>query len=145
MTTEDLAAQGTEPQDDLVDRLRKSEELYARVFLRNPVAMSVTNSATGRFTQINAAFAALLGYSRSELIGRSSEELGLWPDRSRRDEIGARLSSGDELSLIPGRVRAKDGTETSVVIGFRLLDIDHSPSVLSVLVPMPGGDGPVSL
>jgi PAS domain S-box-containing protein len=138
MTTEDLVSEEAEDTDDFVDRLRKSEEIYARAFLGNPVAMSITNGMTGRFTEINSAFAALVGYSRSELIGRTSEELGLWPRRARREEIATGLLQGDELPLVAGRVRVKAGNEVAVLVGFRLLDIDRAPAVLSVLVPTGG-------
>lgn len=91
---------------------------------------------TQRFTHINSAFARLVGYTRADLLGRTSEELGLWPDRSRRDEVGLRLSDGEEPPLVRARVRVKSGGDVPVLVSYRLLELESGPAVLSVLVPL---------
>jgi PAS domain S-box-containing protein len=120
----------------LLDRLRASEELYARAFLTNPVAMSTTNVKTDQFTHINLAFAEMLGYTRAEILGRSSDELSLWPDRERRPDVAATLQRTGRLDLQQATIRAKGGSELPVLVAFQLLSLDSSPSVLSVLVPL---------
>lgn len=121
--------------NELLQELRESEELYARAFMTNPVAMSITAADSGRFTHINSAFAELVGFLRIEIIGRTSEELGFWPDRSNREDVAIRVEEGDTYPLIPAKVRRKDGIDISVLVSFRHLPT--GPAVLSVLVPLP--------
>lgn len=130
------AAEG-EGDEGLLDRLRASEELYARAFMTNPIAMSITNSQTERFTHINLAFADLLGYARAEILGRTSAELSLWPDRERRPEVAAALERSGRFELQRGSVRRKGGDELHVLVAFQILPLGSVPSVLSVLVPLP--------
>lgn len=105
--------------------------------MSNPVAMSITDSGTGRFTHINTAFAALVGYNRADIIGRTSEELGFWPDRGERARVGGRIERSDDMELVEGAVRVKGGSSVRVLASFRLLPLSPSPAVLSVLVPLP--------
>ncbi|WP_197424822.1 PAS domain S-box protein [Natronomonas sp. CBA1123] len=61
--------------EDLVSRHR-SETNYREVFEKAAVAMSVRDPETGRFLDVNERYCELTGYSRGELIGRTSEEVG---------------------------------------------------------------------
>ena len=125
------------PSAETIQRLRESEELYARAFMSNPVAMSLTDTATGRFTHVNSAFAELVGYTRSEIIGKTSEEMRFWPDRGERERVAKRIEQGDDMPLTEGQIRVKSGRTMRVLVSFRLFPTTPEPTVLSVLVPMP--------
>jgi PAS domain S-box-containing protein len=129
----------TEPAEHMsgVERLRHSEELYGRAFNRNPVAMSITNGATQRFVAVNDAFLTLIGFYRSDVIGRTSAELNLWPDSDSREAVARRLQEVQETPMIRAAVRNRTGTLVPCIVGYRLLDLSTGPSVLSVLVPLP--------
>lgn len=122
---------------ETIQRLRASEELYARAFMSNPVAMSVTDAATGRFTHINTAFSKLVGHNRTDIIGRTSQQMGFWPAREDRDRIGERIQQDDSLALVKGEIRIKGGASVRVLVSFRFLPLGPGPAILSVLVPLP--------
>ena len=121
---------------EVLARLRESEELYARAFMSNPIAMSLTSLGSGRFTHINTAFANLAGWNRSEVIGRTSDELRFWPERGNRESVGRRIEAGDDFPLVRTEMRRKDGVLVPVLASFRLLKVGIGDSVLSVLVPI---------
>jgi PAS domain S-box-containing protein len=120
-----------------IDRLRRSEELYARAFNQNPVAMTITHGETQRFTAANDAFLTLFGYWRSDVIGKNSLELGLWPDRGERDRVGERLNLDGQTPFGRATVRTKAGKHVVCLVAHRLLRMSEGVSVLSVLVPLP--------
>jgi PAS domain S-box-containing protein len=120
--------------DEALAALRRSEELYARVFMQNPVAMSITNADTGRFTAANEEFLKLVGYWRAEVIGRTSLELELWPEYGDRERVGERLEAGDVIGPLPGGVRNKQGAVVPCSALFRLLNTSEGALVLTVLV-----------
>jgi PAS domain S-box-containing protein len=132
-----MTHQDSNEPDQILARLRASEELYARTFMTNPVAMSITDLATGRFTHINLAFAAMVGYNRSEIIGRTSEEMKFWLDRSNREGIMRRIQASDDYPLVKTEIRHKSGDLVQALVSFRLLAVPPASSVLSVLVPLP--------
>jgi PAS domain-containing protein len=61
--------------------LRQSEERFAKIFQASPDAIVISRLSDGRYLEVNQRWLELFGYSREELIGRSSLGLGVWVDR----------------------------------------------------------------
>jgi len=54
--------------EERTEKLCKSEEKFRVIFDQSPVGMSVINSASGQFTQINKKYCDLVGYTREEVL-----------------------------------------------------------------------------
>jgi len=68
------------------DVLQATEEWFAEVFQSSPAAMTITTVEEGRFIHVSDAFLTLSGYTRDELIGKTSMSLG--SGRFRRTASG---------------------------------------------------------
>ena len=68
-------------------RLEISEEKFYRAFHANPALMVVSSIEDGRILDVNASFLATLGYSREEVIGRTTLEMGLYVDPADQNTI----------------------------------------------------------
>ena len=64
---------------------------FARAFHASPALMAIARVADGRIIEVNEAFHAGAGYSREEVIGRTSLELKIWPNPEHRVAFMARL------------------------------------------------------
>jgi PAS domain S-box-containing protein len=64
--------------------LRRSEALLSHLVATSPDGLTLTELETGRYVMVNDAFVRLLGWSRDEVIGRSSLELGTWSSPAAR-------------------------------------------------------------
>lgn len=115
--------------------LRRSEELYARAFLQNPLPMTLTNAETNRFIAANEEFLKLAGFWRAEVIGATSAELELWPERASRGGVGEQLEMDGMAGPMRGGIRGKGGVVVPCVLWFRLLKVESGRTVLTVLVP----------
>ena len=124
-----------EPENSALQRLRESEELYARAFLQNPIPMTLTDAVSERFTEANLAFFELSGFFRSDIIGRSSEQLGLWDDRTLRTTVAAELAASGRSGPHVGGMRTATRKVVQVLVHFRLLEASSRPYVLSAFVP----------
>jgi len=51
---------------------------FNKLFENNPALMAVSTMPEGIFTEANDVFLAKTGYSKDEIIGRTSEELNLF-------------------------------------------------------------------
>ncbi len=64
---------------------------FARAFHASPALMAIARVADGRIIEVNEAFYQGAGYTRAEVIGRTSLELKIWPNPEHRVAFMARL------------------------------------------------------
>lgn len=69
------------------DELNKSTEMFSKLFNYNPAAISITRLSDATYLEVNGAFIEMTGFSKEELIGRSSNEIGLIVNLDKRDEV----------------------------------------------------------
>jgi PAS domain S-box-containing protein len=67
--------------------LRRSEAMLSHLFATSPDSIALTEMSTGRYTLANDSFLRLTGYSREELLGRTSFELRIWANLADRSAI----------------------------------------------------------
>lgn len=109
-----------------------SEERFSAVFQTSPIAIFITRQKDKQFIDANAEFLRHSGYTREEVLGRTSQDLALWTDQADRQsvwsmveahlpvhsrEVTFRNRAGDEicgvLSLVPTEVAGE-----ACMIGF---------------------------
>ena len=86
--------------------LRESQERFSKAFRASPVCISIERQSDGRFVEVNGAFLQASGYSRENVIGRNSAELGIWSNLEDRGAFllrgatpGVRASAGSGMAL----------------------------------------------
>jgi len=67
--------------------LQKSEEKFSTIFHSNPIVMAISTLEGGVFLDVNNSFQEITEFSKEEVIGKSSVELGLWDWVTRRKYI----------------------------------------------------------
>ena len=88
--------------------LRQSETKFARLFEASPVPLIVTRRDNGQMADVNTALVAQFGYSRAELIGRSTLDLGIVA-REMRAGLFDRLQEEGRLANVEMQVTCKGG------------------------------------
>jgi PAS domain S-box-containing protein len=89
--------------------LRASEKRFFKVFQSNPIPMTIATIDEGRLIDVNERVIELSGYSRKELIGRTSIEIGLWAYPQERDRLIAILRETGSLRDGLAHFRTKVG------------------------------------
>ena len=113
-----------------LDALRRSEERFATLFRVSPGGIHLTGQADGRYIDVNDTFAELVGYTREELIGRTSLELGILPPADR-DLMLSLLKAGGTVHGTDAQIIAKSGEAIDVVYFIEPVEIDGEPCLLS--------------
>jgi formate hydrogenlyase transcriptional activator len=89
---------------------KSSDERFAKAFHANPQPMWLTMLATGFFVDVNESFLTMSGYTREEVIGHTSLELGMWETPDARPEFVKQMNERGSLVNHEARFRAKDGS-----------------------------------
>jgi len=104
--------------------LRESEEKFFKVFQSSPTPIALTTLEDGRYLDANEEFLKMMQRTRSEVIGRTSLEIGIWADPAERTAIIGnvkKLGSGRNIELsirnAAGEIRQILWSAEIVVIG----------------------------
>lgn len=81
---------------------KEAEERFYKAFNASPEPMTIASASDGRYLDVNESFLRVTGYSREEVIGRTSLELKFWErpeDRARLVEILEKQGSVRDLEI----------------------------------------------
>ncbi|HSQ19586.1 MAG TPA: ABC transporter substrate binding protein, partial [Blastocatellia bacterium] len=92
-----------------IDELRQSEARFSKAFRANPQPMSLTTITDGRYVDVNESFLEVSGYTREEVIGRTSLELRIWETPESREDFVRNLKTRGSLVNIEAKFRTKSG------------------------------------
>jgi PAS domain S-box-containing protein len=112
------------------ERLRKSQEQFAKIFQATPFLILISTAEEGRLKEVNRAFEEVMGYSRVEVLGRRSDELGLWVDLGERDRLKRILMEQGRFHNQEMRVRTKSGEERLMLVSGEAIEMDGEVCVL---------------
>jgi len=115
-----------------LEALRESEERFSKAFHTAPVAIAINSVRDRQFIDVNQSFLELVGYSREEVIGRTSGELDLWVDPNDRALLLQTLLQERAIRDFESRVRRKSGDIRDTLTSFSMIEIHGEPCVLGM-------------
>ncbi|NTU60127.1 MAG: PAS domain S-box protein, partial [Deltaproteobacteria bacterium] len=83
---------------------------FERLFRSNPALVAVSTLPDRRFVDVNDTFLETLGYTWDEVVGRTPDELGLFPNPAQQLEASQGLRRDGRIRDVALQVRHKDGT-----------------------------------
>ncbi len=90
-------------------KLKESEQKFLKVFQSNPAGIAINRIADKKFVDVNDRFLAMMGYTRDEFIGFSTEELGLVTDAEVSKKMNQQLLQNGFFRDIELTLRKKTG------------------------------------
>ena len=120
-------------RDALIEGGSPAESLFRKVFETSPDGIAISRLDDGRFLNVNDGFAALSGFGRDALIGKSSLEIDIWADPEQRRGFVEILQRDGKVQNFEVQVRLGDGRATTGLISAVLLDVDGEGHILSMV------------
>ena len=114
------------------DALMRSREKYQRAFRASPYALLITSIEDGRLVEFNERFLELTGYTREEMIGRTTLELGIWADLAERDAFLAALRDKGRAENFEMTFRRRDGVLHRAIANAEKLELQGKPGMLAI-------------
>lgn len=121
-------------QAEAMERLRRSEERFAKAFNFSPLNLTITRVADGSFVEINQAKDPVQGLRLEEQMGRTSVDTGVWLTPADREAFVARLLRDGRVENHDTRMRHKDGSLVDARVWAELIEIDGESCILSCTV-----------
>ena len=114
--------------------LRESEERFVTAFQKSPVTMMITSAVTGLHVEVNEVFLLNTGFSRDEVIGHTSEELGVFCDLSDRERLLTQVREEGFANCVEIRFRMKAGDIRDGLISTQMIQLHGEPHLLSSII-----------
>ena len=115
------------------EALRLSEEKFAKAFRSSPDSITISTLTDGRFIEVNDSCLKLLGYSREEIIGKTSLELGIWAKREDRAKMRQLLEERGVILNLEAEFRASSGEVRVGLIAADIINFSSEQCILSVI------------
>ena len=109
----------------------ESEKKFATVFKSSPIALTLVSATDGTFFDVNDAFLKDTGYTREEVIGKTAEDLMLFPDARERENLISVLQTEKSVYGMELQCRGKSGERRTCRLTAQILTIDNKAFRLS--------------
>lgn len=119
-------------QEEARAALKESEEKFFKAFHSSPSPSAITRLSDNRHLDVNDAWVDATGYNRDEALGKTTQQLDLWPTEGESTRLMEDFKSGRSDARIAGRFRRRDGSELFLEVSAVLIEIAGEPCVLSV-------------
>ncbi len=113
---------------------QEARNRFAHLFHNNPALMALSTLPDRTFVDVNAAFLSTLKLSRNEVVGKTSLELGLFPDEAAMQRLSAKLESEGHLRNEALQVKLGDGTLIDGLFSAEIIVIRGHRHLLSVMI-----------
>ena len=113
--------------------LRESEEKFERIFRHSPDWIAILRLSDGAYMDVNDAFVEITGFTRQDVLGKTSLDIGIYANPGERYEL-------DETFLRHGRTqnqelqyRLKSGEVITVERSGEMVDIGGVKCIISIV------------
>lgn len=117
-----------------ISLLCRSEEKFSKSFHRCSTPRAISTYKEGRFIEVNESFLKTLGYSREEVIGKTSAELGLFSSLETREQIIRLTEDNNPVATQEVFVRTKDGSVKNGLFSATKVQIGDELHLLTSMV-----------
>jgi len=91
------------------EALRLSEEKFSTAFRTSPDSININRMTDGMYMDINTGFTQMTGFTREDVIGKTSVEIDIWVNLADRVRLVEGLKRDGIYRNLQADFRAKDG------------------------------------
>ena len=112
--------------------LKLSNALFQTAFAISPDAVTLNRMCDGVYTMVNDGFAALTGYSREEVVGKTTQQLGIWADAADLKRLMHEINASGSMRNMEACFRLKNGEVRTGLMSANLIVLNRQPYVLTI-------------
>lgn len=112
--------------------LLESEARFRTSFHTSPDSININRLEDGLYVDINEGFTGITGFTREEVVGRTSTEVDIWVDPFDRQKLVEGLEKTGRVNNLEAEFRMKDGRVITGLMSARVIELDGKPHILSI-------------
>jgi PAS domain S-box-containing protein len=125
-------------QKQAEELLSESENKFSTIFRSSPVALTLVSAMDGIFVDVNDTFVRSTGYSREEVIGVTTEALGIFVDRNEREQLASSVRNNRTVQDMEIMCRTKAGEVRNCLFSSSIILIGKKPHIFSSINDITG-------
>jgi PAS domain S-box-containing protein len=110
----------------------EAKENLELMFNTSPDAVLVTRVKDGYFVNTNDGFTAITGYTRADVIGKTSLDINLWGKPAEREQLFTALTEKGFCDNVEALFQRKDGSQLSAIIFAKIIKLQGADHIISV-------------
>jgi PAS domain S-box-containing protein len=112
--------------------LSRGRDNFAAIFHASPTILSIIRLDDRRYLEINKVYELRTGYSRSEVVGKPSLNLGLWNSVQDREQMFEKLLAKGRLHCRQRVFRTKTGEPLTTSLSAEIIEFAAGPCALVI-------------
>ncbi len=113
------------------EALHTSEEKFSVIFKKAPFAAGLSSVSDGAYVEVNEEFERIFGFSREKIIGKTSLDLGMYPDLEMRKRAAELFRKQGYVHNLDLRLQSRTGEQHDVMINSDLVEIAGEKYILT--------------
>jgi PAS domain S-box-containing protein len=114
--------------------LKESEAKFSAAFRSSPNMMAIIRAKDGKFIEVNESYARFTGYTKEEIIGHKSIELGLWVNKGDRARMLELLEKNGQVDSEEYLFRIKNGEIRTWLFSGERLTLGNEQCIIAMTV-----------
>lgn len=110
-------------------------ETIFKVFHSASYLMAISKLDTGQYIDVNETFCTTLGFSREEIIGKTSDDLGIFADFEEINKYIKLIPKLKGIKGYPVLVRKRDGIDEEFFFSAETVLLDNEAYILTIFTP----------
>jgi PAS domain S-box-containing protein len=116
-----------------VIQLKESDEKFQKAFNASSAGITLTRLSDSKFIDVNPAFLKMIGFTRKEVINRSSIDLGLVVNITRREEVLTQVREKGTTSHMEMTIRKKTGELAEVLSSIETISYNGESYAINII------------
>ncbi|MHC1736683.1 MAG: PAS domain S-box protein [Ignavibacteriaceae bacterium] len=114
-----------------IEMMEAKEELQL-IFNTSPDAAMITRLTDGLIMDVNEGYTIISGYTREEMIGKSTAEVNIWKHIEDRDKVVSILKKQGYCENFEADFVIKSGIEITGLMSAKVINIHGVPNIISI-------------
>ena len=114
------------------EALKTSEERFRLSFQTSPDSININRLKDGLYIDINEGFTNITGYTREEVIGKTSLEIDIWENPADREKLIDGIGKNGFVNNQEAKFRTKDGRVLTGLMSARIITLDGALHIISI-------------